>query len=128
MLGPIGFPPPEAMADKKVTIILCQDPSADLLGGIGKAQHHKPLQSGERTAGLAILVPPPRDLDILCPRHTSRVPQDVSTHAGRIPQRSVEKYIKMSHSARCGLKENSLILCSKVDFLKLTVSAARACR
>lgn len=43
----------------KVTLILCQDPSADSLGDIGKAQHHKPLQSGEQAAGLATLVLPP---------------------------------------------------------------------
>lgn len=43
----------------KVTLILCQDPSADSLGDIGKAQHHKPLQSGELAAGLATLVLPP---------------------------------------------------------------------
>lgn len=53
----IGLPPPEAMGKIKVTIILCQDPSADSLGDIGKAQHHKPLQSGEQTAGLAISCP-----------------------------------------------------------------------
>lgn len=93
----IGSPTGSNGLLKKVTIILCQEPSADSLGDIGKAQHHKPLQSGGKTAGLAILVPPPVTW-IYCARGIlANFSKASATHV------EGSSVITTSHSAGCGI-------------------------
>lgn len=95
------LPPPEAKA-RRDTIILCQGPSADWLGGIGKAQHtsHGPVRIEDRSVGKSC--PTPRDLDILCPRHTSQLPK-TSARMQEDSSALAKRDIYAARSAGCGV-------------------------
>lgn len=104
MLGRMSRPP--EVKSHRGTIILCQGLSADWLGGIGKAQHtsHSPVRIEDSWVGKSC--PTPRDLDILCPRHTSHLPRTsarMQEDSSALPKR--DKYA--AHSAGCGVIRSS---------------------